>query len=783
MNKQHVLIFLMPLILIISCNSANEQRQIKSNAEVCIDCGMDSIAIIWDNARTPADTLFAIMAQIDNDLDGPINLEYKTRKINELAKINKRLKLIDIKPYELYNEGMQKWIENDQQGAIKKIKQAIELFDKQKKIMGINSLLNNLRLYFSNAGLRQERMDYFQEKLKFYQENGPQENLASCYHAIAGSFTYIGDYNKAINYYLKAGDIYKTYSQGGYLNEILAAGWYYYFWGNFDKALQYINLFISLNGSTNSRWENVCEGEIILSKIYNERKQYQKAISHIDRAKFISDSLKFYQIVAISLTEKAGIFLELQQPDKAINYLNKAKDIRDSLSIPVSTNNGDLEIDYYMYKYHMQLKYLRSAETDLKEAYKRAQQIKDDRLVQKYRKALANFYLQQGITEAAAVLTLQYINFGDSLQNSFNRNNIASYENEQVEIKRELEIQQLEIQKKTQRNYFFLGGVFLLFISGGFYSRLQYMRKVRRQLEDKNLLIEMEKQRAEQTLDDLKNTQAQLIQSEKMASLGELTAGIAHEIQNPLNFVNNFSEVNSELIQEMKEEIDKGNMEEVIALANDIADNEQKINHHGKRADAIVKGMLQHSRSSSGVKEPTDINKLADEYLRLAYHGLRAKDKSFNATMKTDFDESIGNINIIPQDIGRVILNLITNAFYAVNEKKQQFGKDLSGFQTLTGLNSYEPTVSVSTIKRNARPDDPVGRGTVEVKVADNGGGIPQKALDKIFQPFFTTKPTGEGTGLGLSMSYEIVTKGHGGELKVASREGEGAEFTIILPL
>jgi signal transduction histidine kinase len=275
----------------------------------------------------------------------------------------------------------------------------------------------------------------------------------------------------------------------------------------------------------------------------------------------------------------------------------------------------------------------------------------------------------------------------------------------------------------------------------------------------------------ESTLSNLKATQHQLIQSEKMASLGELTAGIAHEIQNPLNFVNNFSEVNKELLTEMREEIANKNFEEVDKIARDVEENEEKIIHHGKRADAIVKGMLQHSRSSSGVKEPTDINALADEYLRLAYHGLRAKDKSFNATMKTDYDESLEKVNVIPQDIGRVILNLITNAFYVVNEKQKQLASTNSA-------SSYEPIVTVST--KTVKP--PSGGLGVEIRVADNGKGIPQKVLDKIFQPFFTTKPTGQGTGLGLSLSYDII-KAHGGELLVETKDREGAEFIIHLPI
>ena len=273
--------------------------------------------------------------------------------------------------------------------------------------------------------------------------------------------------------------------------------------------------------------------------------------------------------------------------------------------------------------------------------------------------------------------------------------------------------------------------------------------------------LQAEKKRAEEALTELKATQNQLIQAEKMASLGELTAGIAHEIQNPLNFVNNFSEVSTELVDEMYTEIEQGNFEDARQIAEDLKQNLEKINHHGKRAGDIVKGMLQHSRSSSATKEPTDINKLADEYLRLAYQGLRAKDNTFSATMKTDYDETIGNINIIPQDIGRVILNLITNAFYVVTEKKK------------SGTENYEPTVSVSTKRTGDK---------ILLAVKDNGSGIPQKLLDKIFQPFFTTKPTGQGTGLGLSLSYDIM-KAQGGDINVETKEGKGSEFIIQLPV
>jgi len=296
-------------------------------------------------------------------------------------------------------------------------------------------------------------------------------------------------------------------------------------------------------------------------------------------------------------------------------------------------------------------------------------------------------------------------------------------------------------------------------------------RKKNSKLDEQKNLLTQQRDELQSTLAELKQTQTQLIQSEKMASLGELTAGIAHEIQNPLNFVNNFSEVNKDLLSELKAETEKPKTERdkqlEIELIGDLIANEEKINHHGKRADAIVKGMLQHSQAGSGTKEPTNLNALANEYMRLAYHGLRSKDKSSNAIpkaigMTTHFDESLPKINVIPQDMGRVMLNLFNNAFYAVNQKSKTSGTD------------YKPEITVSTALENA---------SIKIVVKDNGTGIPDAIKDKIMQPFFTTKPTGEGTGLGLSLSYDIVVKGHGGKIEVETEPGVYTEFTVTLPI
>ena len=287
------------------------------------------------------------------------------------------------------------------------------------------------------------------------------------------------------------------------------------------------------------------------------------------------------------------------------------------------------------------------------------------------------------------------------------------------------------------------------------------------ELEEKRKAVEESKEALQKSLEELKAAQAQLIQSEKMASLGELTAGIAHEIQNPLNFVNNFSEVSKELLAEIMDAMDSGDLEDAKDIMHDVIRNLEKIHHHGKRADGIVKGMLQHSRASNGQKEPTDINALCDEYMRLAYHGLRAKDKSFNAHFETDFDVAVGELNVVPQDIGRVLLNVINNAFYAVNNK---------GTLEIPG---FEPRVSITTSRITPGGGKNAG---IRIKIRDNGDGIPEDIREKIFQPFYTTKPAGQGTGLGLSLSYDIITKGHGGSMKVNSKAGEFTEMIIFIP-
>ena len=561
--------------------------------------------------------------------------------------------------------------------------------------------------------------------------------------------------------------------------------------GNYPLALDYAFKSLSWvekHGSITAK----SFANIIIAGCYREQGDYNSSLLYCRKVLAMSDTITSTDFDHASIWSVVGsVYEKNNQLDSAILYTKKAYALQDDWSgilyVLGSAYSKKHNYDSAMFYYRVGLPaavqnntqidlidiyngiaIVKQAQGDIDSAAWYAKKALAEKIGRTYPLGLlrsANMLVDLYQAQNKADSTLKYLRTSISLKDSlFNREKTIAIQNlafKEQEKQKEIAASKLKYQNRLKM-YLLLGGIAALLVIAFILLRNNRRRqKAFALLQKQKQQIDLQKSKVEKTLDELKNTQVQLIQSEKMASLGELTAGIAHEIQNPLNFVNNFSEVNDELLKELKIEAEKGNLEEVKAIANDIGFNSEKINHHGKRADAIVKGMLQHSRTSTGRKEPTDINALVDEYLRLAYHGWRAKDKSFNATMKTDFDETIENISIIPQDIGRVVLNLINNAFYAVDEKRKQ------------DQNGYVPRISVHTKKVNDK---------VEIRVVDNGNGIPQKVLGKIFQPFFTTKPTGQGTGLGLSLSYDIV-KGHGGELKVETKEDEGTEFIIYLPL
>ncbi|MEO8766679.1 MAG: ATP-binding protein [Ginsengibacter sp.] len=585
--------------------------------------------------------------------------------------------------------------------------------------------------------------------------------------------------------YLFAQEGYKLAQAIGYTKgEMLCKESLAFFWwsvGDYATAtkllLQVLSFAQSENDTTNQHWLYSD-----LANMLRDQGDYNEALLYTKKNEQLTNTKDSLQIGAI--------YYEMNQPDSALVYFKGMENT--SYDWPIlflARIHSKLKHDSLAFHYYRrsirefseikQMKRVAGAYIGIAELFKKinatdsalyyATQALGIAQKRKFNKEILQSYLLLSdlYSKTDAAKAFDYLNLAmaskDSLYNQEKQRQILSYKfNEEL---RQQETEKARVQYKNQIKVYILLGILIVAVAIGIilWRYNQQRKKAYAQLEQQQNQTDQQRAKAEQALAELKSTQAQLIQSEKMASLGQLTTGIAHEIQNPLNFINNFSEVNKELIEELEEERKKEShdFKNENDIFNSIKKNEEKIIFHGRRADAIVKGMLQHSRISTGIKEPTEINKLADEYLRLAYHGLRAKNKSLDATLKTDYDDSIGKISIIPQDIGRVLLNLYNNAFYVVTEKKQQHPE------------GYEPTVLVGTKKIN---------GKVEIRVKDNGLGITKKVLDKIFEPFFTTKPTGQGTGLGLSLSYDIV-KAHGGQIKVDTMEGEFAEFVIQLPI
>lgn len=549
-------------------------------------------------------------------------------------------------------------------------------------------------------------------------ENGKDLNyLANVYNMMGNIYKGQENYLKAIHYYkltqktaLKCGDLRDvlfSYMNLGYVMEEI---------NQLDSGIYYANKAILYTKTTHYDY-GIDYDYNTIGNVCFKRENYQQAHHYYVKSYELARSISDKKVEAVACISLSKYYTKLSKPDSALYFAKQA------LAIARKSSFG-------------------------KSAYEAAT-------------LLSSIYGSQNHVDSA----FKYLKLSSVTKDSiYNATKFQEIENLTTdEFLRQTEILAAETAYRNRLRTYGLAFTLLVFLVILFllWRNNHNKQKAYLLLQEQKAETERQKVNVESTLQELKVTQQQLIQSEKMASLGELTAGIAHEIQNPLNFVNNFAEVNIELLDEMETELKSGDKKEALAIASDVKQNLEKIRHHGQRADGIVKGMLQHSRASSNTKEPTDVNKLADEYLRLAYHGLRAKDRNFNAELETNFDPKLPPVNLVPQDIGRVLLNLFTNAFYATEQRKK------------LAAGNYSPVVKVSTAK--------IG-DNLEIKVRDNGNGIPEDIRDKIMQPFFTTKPTGEGTGLGLSMSYDIVVKGHGGSIQIESNENEYTEFIILIP-
>ncbi|MBV9961175.1 MAG: tetratricopeptide repeat protein [Parafilimonas sp.] len=620
------------------------------------------------------------------------------------------------KMYDIY--GMMNSMQNKYDASHAYYEKGIAIAKAAKDNEALNSLFQNAAIAYQQQSNYPKAIEYYQKALIAAEKNHDEEGSAFICLNIGITYSSLDDKARAEQSYLKAINIAKKLN----LTNV--------------EAYAYANL----------------------ATVYEDQHKYKEQYDAAMKAAILGKQTGDEGIEASSLS-RAALALANQDKLKEAEALNtKAMSIADASKQPynIYQSYADMGVILRMGKaynkaipyYEKAFKKLTDADLydaeignsyfDLSECYEKTGD---------YKKALSTYKISAKIKDSirgrenikkATELTMNY-----------------AFEKKQ-QIQKDEQTKQNDVARERQ-TALLIGLIFTVILAAVALNGFKNKRNA-------NFQLQQQKTQIESTLSELKTTQSQLIQSEKMASLGELTAGIAHEIQNPLNFVNNFSEMNIELANEIN---DENNIDELKAIANDIKQNSEKILFHGQRADAIVKGMLQHSRQSSGKKEPTDINALCDEYLRLSYHGLRAKDKSFNADLKTNFDESIGKINIVPQDIGRVLLNLFNNAFYAVKAPNPLKGEQ------------WKPLVSVAT--RKIAPLQGM-EATVEIIVSDNGHGIPQNILDKIFHPFFTTKPTGQGTGLGLSLAYDIITKEHKGTIKVESKEAVGTVFRILVP-
>ena len=722
----------------------------------------DSLRRVLAGQRTDTARLRTLMHLLDVLTAAP--------EAAEAATLSARLGRPEARAYRQWARILPLWQQPDAAAALLDSMQAlIRTFDRLGR--PVPGLLSSLRPVYARLNRQPVRLAYYQAKLADYQRRGAIENQAACLHGLGGYYSIGGDYNQAISCYLRAAELARRYNRRFYYNELVVTGAAYAEWGNPAKALHYLNQALAIvRGRGRGQDYRAAFLYRTLAELRLREGQLPAARRALEQARAAANPV--FGDRAYNLLTEAALALAEQRPGAEVrSLLARAQHLTDSLRLPFIGPPGYLELDAAWARYYAGQGAGALAEARWLAAYAQAQSARRPPLRLEYLRELAGFYARRGQLAPATRYYQAAAALADTLSRAQGALHVAQYEIEQADRAQTARIAGLrrartqDAAQARQRlivGIFLLGGVALLLVLAVvFYLAYRRAERLKRLVTEQKQGLQAQRDQLDASLTDLRATQAQLIQREKMASLGELTAGIAHEIQNPLNFVNNFAEVSAELVVELKEAQATGDTEEVTALAEDLTQNLGKIHQHGQRAASIVRGMLEHSRASTGERTPTDLNALCDEYLRLGYHGLRAKDKSFNAALTTDFAPGLPLVPVVGADVGRVLLNLFTNAFYAVRQRQQ------------TAEAGYQPAVEVSTRQVNGR---------VEIRVQDNGTGMPAEVQAKVFQPFFTTKPTGEGTGLGLSLSHDIIAQGHGGTLSVESQPGRGSTFLVALP-
>ena len=742
----------------------------------------DSLRRVLNTQRADTARLRTLLHLNDLGGYGFYSVADQEASFRELVQLTRRLQRPEAAAFRLeYAAAQLTKADKEPAWALDSLRAAVEAFDRLG--WAIPRTLSSVSRLFRKLNRPAASILYFQAKLAQYQARGAKRNLSWCHFALGGPFAKQGDYNRGISHYLRSADLARAFNRYSQANQLKVVGYFYAEWGNPAKALHFLRQALAVEATLPPRagFDRKAYTYRGMAQAYRQLRNYPAALRYatLALAGNPADTTRRYvalvpQNKVYGLVVKSAVLLDMQRVAEAGPLLTRAQHLADSLKLGINNSPGGiLELDATLARYYAARGESAPAETYWLTAYRRAREDKQVPQRLSYLRALADFYAQQGQAAPAGRYARTALALSDSLSATQGAFHVAQYEAERAEQAQQARIQGLRLAQvqeaaRARRQRLLLGAalaVLALLAGLGFVLWRGNRRQQRANalLHQQKAEIQAQRDQTTQALTELRATQAQLIQKEKMASLGELTAGIAHEIQNPLNFVNNFSEVSTELLEELEEEQAKPSRDAGLEaeLVGDLRQNLGKISHHGRRAAAIVKGMLEHSRTSTGERTPTDLNQLAEEYLRLAYQGLRAKDKTFNTTLATDFAAELPLVEAVAGDLGRVLLNLFGNAFYAVQKRQQ------------TGEAGYKPTVSVRTKQ--------VGK-QVEIRVSDNGTGIPDEVKAKIFQPFFTTKPTGEGTGLGLSLSYDIITKAHAGTLSVESQPGQGTEFSICLP-